>query len=189
MIARSFRAYVYVAVGLMVMAVSASAGAYERQHHVGLGAGISPLAVSNDATSLGLSGSLGYRYGLNDEFDFMAEGSFSLRFSPAVPEDGTAPPVRPTAIGSAGLGAIYIFDILRWVPYAGVLLGASYLNGGGMLGPLIAPDAQIAAGMNYQVTRNWAVGVGVRQHFLLLNLGDYPSYTTVNAVGEYTWGW
>jgi len=97
---------------------TSEAHAYERQWHVGVGLDYALFLPSTDkllsGPRPGLGPSLHLTYGLNDTFNLLAEidGSYS-------PHAQT-----PVTIGGASLGATYIFDVLRWVPYAGLAIGA-----------------------------------------------------------------
>ena len=50
------------------------------------------------------------------------------------------------------------------------------------------PGGEIAVGGDYLLTRRWAVGLSIREHFLFTDLGTYPSYLTVAARVELNWG-
>jgi outer membrane protein W len=52
----------------------------------------------------------------------------------------------------------------------------------------LLPGAAIALGLDYRISRDWAVGVSARQH-AFLDLSTYPSYTQAFARVQYTWGW
>jgi outer membrane protein W len=62
------------------------------------------------------------------------------------------------------------------------------MNGGSLLSPLVLPGAELAVGGDYLLTRRWAVGLSIREHFLFTDLGTYPSYLTVTARVELNWG-
>lgn len=180
-----------VAVGLL--ACSAPAEAFERQHHVGLGAGLSLLSA-NDAPNVNVSEGLElhYAYGITDAFNVMVEGSasfFSWKGDISTDPKKPTPHTLPGTIAGAGVGVGYVFDVLQWVPYAGALIGGDYVGGGNLDKALFVPDAQIALGVDYQITRSWAVGVAYRQHMLLTKLDTYPSYAFFAIRGEYVWGW
>ena len=52
----------------------------------------------------------------------------------------------------------------------------------------LAFGVELGAGLDYQLSRSWAVGVGIRQHMLLTKMSTYPSYTTGLLRLEYMWG-
>ena len=44
-------------------------------------------------------------------------------------------------------------------------------------------------GLDYQLSRHWAIGAAGQQHFLLTDISTYPSYTTFMLRFEYMWGY
>jgi len=184
------RAVLAWAVPALLLGAEGSAAAFERQHHLGVDGGLSMLDVA-DKSSLDVGAGIGvhYAYGLSDAFNLVVEGTSSLVALKEHLDDPTTPHTRPTTVSSLGVGVVYVFDVLRWVPYAGVL-GSSYLLGGGTLDKAtLILGAQLAVGLDYQITRSVAVGVAGRQHLLLTDLSTYPTYTTIFARVEYVWGW
>ncbi len=170
---------------------SPAADAVEREHQVGIDAQFVSLKVANTATS-NLGGGFGahYSYGLTDQFNLMAEGGFALHVvEPEVEKDKGAAPQQPKTIGHMGVGVGYVFDVLSWVPYIG-LLGTGYWLGGGTrtdAGP--AGGLAAALGIDYRASRKLAIGLAARQHFILSDFGTYPSWTSVGLRLSYTWGW
>jgi len=105
---------------------------------------------------------------------------------------GTAPKSpapEPGFVATGGVGLVYVFDVMRWVPYAGGIIGAGYFGGGWLTSPLLTPDAQLAVGLDYQISRSWTVGGAYRQHFFLTQMNTYPEFTSVGLRFEYVWGW
>ncbi len=101
-----------------------------------------------------------------------------------------SPRNRPSTVDQASVGAAYVIDILRWVPYVGVQGGAYRLAGGEALAnTLILPGFAIAAGLDYQLNRQLAIGIAGRQHFMVSKMDTYPSYTTALLRFEYMWGY
>jgi hypothetical protein len=177
---------VAAAVVVSVAAASSPAGAVEHEHHVGIDGGVATL-VMKDKTDLG--GGLGahWAYGFNDAFNLMAEGGWSLVARGETLQG--APRTRPANVTNVNAGVGYVFDVLRWVPYAGALLGGYALTGGTIDGTKILPGIAIAAGLDYRFGRSWAAGLAFRQHMLVADMSTYPSFTHVFARFEYTWGW
>ncbi len=177
----------------MVAALCASpreARAIERQHHFGLDPTLALLKVddkSGMSTALGMGAH--YTYGLNDQFNFMAELNASFMLEGEKLESPTTPHTRPTQIGHALAGVGYVLDILRWVPYFGVLVGGYRLAGGTLDNQLFVAGAAVQVGLDYQLSRQWAVGAAGQQHFLVTKMSDYPSYTTIMLRFEYMWGY
>ena len=171
-------------------AFASPASALEREHHVGLDAGLSMLKI-DDKSSLSACCGIGghYVYGLTDAFNFMAEGTFSaVAFKEQLADEKT-PHTRPTTVSHVAAGIAYVLDVLTYVPYAGLLVGGYALGGGTLDSTLYLPGAEIALGLDYKLTRKWTVGLAVRQTIFLAKTSTYPSYTNVFARFEYVWGW
>jgi hypothetical protein len=81
----------------------------------------------------------------------------------------------------------YVFDIVRIVPYGGLLAGAAMLQGGTLDKALFLPDLQLALGADYYITRNFALGVAYRQHMFITKMSTYPSFSNFWLRAEYTW--
>jgi hypothetical protein len=168
------------------IAAASPAGAVEREHHLGLDAGPSVLVMS-DKTDVGGGAGAHYAYGLSDAFNLMVEGSWSLVALGERPSKGV-PTTRPDTVGDAGVGVGYVLDVVRWVPYAGALVGGNMLTGG-TVGTRFLPGATLALGLDYRCTRDLAVGFAFRQHMFVTDMTTYPSFTQMFARVEYTWGW
>jgi hypothetical protein len=159
---------------------AAPAAAYEHQWRAGVDFGYAALF---DPTSHGYGGGLHLRYGLTDTFDLMAQA------------DVSAHPYRQWLIAGGGVGAAYVVDVLRWVPYVGVIAGgAGVFSTDPACGLSIAEpcrsfriNLEIPFGLEYQVSRRFSVGVAGR--FQLLLLGESP-WTLLGAFAraEYVWG-
>ncbi len=163
------------------------ASAIERQHHLGVGAGLSMLKI-DDKPTLDVGGGLGvhYAYGVTDQFNFMLEGTSSI-VARNIRE--TTPTTRPSTVESFAFGGGYVLDVLRWVPYVGILASGYAMTGGSLTQPKYLAGVQIAAGLDYQITRSVAVGLAIRQHMLFSDISTYPTYTQAFLRTEYMWGW
>ncbi len=167
-----------------------AAEAIERQHHIGLDPSLSMLKVDDKSTmSVGAGLGLHYTYGINDQFNFMAEMNVSRVAANQEQDEPSAPRTRPADVAHATAGVGYVIDVLRFVPYVGLSLGAYRLSGGTLDHALVLPGAELAVGLDYQLDRHWAVGVAVRQHLLVTRASTYPSYTTALLRFEYMWGY
>ena len=169
------------------LALPRGAEAYERQQHFGLSLGGTLMSTPGGGTPFGGNLGLHYTYGLSDALNLVVEGDISGFVVGTEPAKN--PPAQPAFVSTGGVGLMYVFDVLRWVPYAGGIAGAGIFNGGYLGAPLIAPDLQIAVGVDYQITRSWTVGVAYRQHLFLTQMTAYPEFTTLGARFEYVWGW
>jgi hypothetical protein len=173
-----------VAVLATIGLVPKLASAYERQWHAGAALG---YALQGDASGLanGFGGGLHLAYGLNDTFNAMLD------------VDATYHPGNKLVLGSATAGVGYVFDVLRWVPYIGLMAGAyDVFNTSGACGGPSQPHcvathlgAAIPAGLDYQLSRSVAVGGQVKYNLLFLGSDAPAHYLTVFARAEYTWGW
>jgi hypothetical protein len=88
-----------------------------------------------------------------------------------------------TTVLSGTTGLAYTIDVLEWVPYVALLGGAYHLPG------TTAPGGAFAVGLDYQMSRAFAVGVQGRWHEIFAPdpLGT-TSYLTAFARAEYVWG-
>ena len=154
-----------------------AAMAFEREWHLGAGAGVS------DGHGLSLSPALSAyaAYGLSDVFDVRAE--VTARGYHVGSEQ------NPHAI-SAMAGVTYKLDVLRWVPWAGVYAG--YL---GFLEPprgdLVFKQHDVALGLglglDYGISRSLGVGVTCRFDNALASQNASAFDALFRA--EYRWGW
>lgn len=137
--------------------------------------------------SVGAGGALHYAYGLTDQWNLAVEASSAV-VAASKPQD-SEPKNRPAGVDHLSVGASYVIDILRWVPYVGVQGGLYRLSGGNLNESLFLPGVSVNAGLDYQFSRSVALGVGARQHLMLGKLETYPSYTMVLLRLEYMWGY
>jgi len=188
------RARTTLAVAIALLAFSANALAFEHQSHIGVDGGVAFISIDQKPTlSVGGGGGIHYAYGLSDAFNLLVEGAFC---PVALQEDKvtngmTNPTNRATMIENVGVGVAYTLDVVRWVPYVGIMASGFTLHGGTIDGVRVTAGATIAAGIDYQLTpgpKHFALGIAVRQHFMLSDLNDYPSYTQIFFRAEYVWG-
>ena len=186
---RLSKVFLSLAAPALVLLFAPRAGAVERESHLGFGGGVSVLSIS-DKSSADVGGglSLYYTYGLTDQWNLLVQGGVSL-VSLGETADASTPKTRPTMVSNVSAGIGYVFDILSWVPYVGVLAGGYVLNGGTIDGALFLPGASVAVGLDYRLSRKLAVGIAGRQHFFFTEMNTYPSFTDVFAKVEYSWGW
>jgi len=115
-IVRFARQLVAAAFAIAALFAATNAAAFERQHHLGGGGGLSLLKI-DDKSTLDIGAGLGihYAYGITDQFNLMAEGTTSIvalneAHGPGVPN------TRPGAVDSLAVGISYVFDVIQWVP-------------------------------------------------------------------------
>jgi len=162
------------------------AGAVERENHVGAELGCAILVVQDKSTpEVGAGIGAHYTRGLSDEFNLMVEGAWSLV---ALDETRNAktPATHPAWVANADVGVGYVLDVLRWVPYVGLLVGGYGLAGGTVGRAKLLPGVEVALGLDYRFGRALTTGVALRQHLLS---DTYPSFTQAFARVEYSWGW
>jgi hypothetical protein len=170
--------------------LSAEAHAVEREHRVGIDGGLSLLSIQDKGTmDVGVGAGAHYVYGLTDQFNLMVEGAWSVVAANQQQDNKDSPHTRPASISFAGAGVGYVLDILRWIPYGGVLLDSYYLYGGTLDTAKIFPGVELALGLDYRFNRSFTAGVSFRQHLLVTVMDKYPSFTNLFARVEYAWGW
>ncbi len=166
-----------VVAALALCGVPRAAQGFERQWHLGGGAGLSTL---NDA-SLGPALNLYGAYGLSDVFDARLE--LTARGYSFLEE------LNPHGL-SAMAGVAYKLDVIRWVPWAGLYVGYQ-----GFLGvprpdtPFRQHDLAVALGLglDYAVSRPLGLGVTLRYDQTLREVEGRTFDALVRA--EYRWGW
>lgn len=161
--------------------------AAERQHHVALGPHVSAMNVRDHGVNLGVGAELSYTYGLTDQFNLLGQASHTV-FGLGARDPAEAPQIRPGFHSRGAVGAAYVLDVLRWVPYGGVLVSGNALGGGTLGSAVFVPGAEVILGLDYQVSRSFVLGGGYRQSFLLTKLPDYPVHATLFAKLEWQWG-
>ncbi len=161
----------FTAFATSALALARPAHAVEREHRIGVGVGPS-LLVASGQTNLGVGVDAHYVYGISDAFNLMVEGSWA---NVTFRGESDAPRTRPNWLATGDVGASYVFDVLRWVPYVGVLVGGTTLSGGPLGRTKILPDLEIAAGLDYRIDRSWSVGVEAREHMQFTEMSTYPS--------------
>lgn len=174
------------AVAAALATLASPARAVERENQLGADLGCAILVVKDKSTpEVGAGIGAHYSYGITDSFNLMVEGAWSLV---ALDETRNAktPATHPAWMANANVGVGYVLDVLRWVPYFGLLVGGYGLAGGSMSGAKVLPGAEIALGLDYRFGRSLTTGVALRQHVLS---DTYPSFTQAFARVEYSWGW
>jgi len=173
--------------GLLLSALAAAAlltpraWAFEKQWHVGGGAGVNAFADGGSAAgpALGVYGA----YGLSDLFDLGIEvlGSRHVR-------DHTG-----FELVGISTGIWYKLDVLSWIPYAGLELG--YYRFLGDTRPRALPENEagfsVDLGLDYLLSQSVGLGLRFRYHGFLhdfpASLGDAPLFTGLIRA-EYRWG-
>lgn len=137
--------------------ISAPACAFEGQWH--LGAGIGMISFNGNSNysmpALALHGA----YGISDTFDARLELGESVPLSSG--DSGRS-------LGYAEGILAYKLDIIEWIPWAGLGLGA-FAATGGLQGEVarrdpVQPAASLWLGLDYAFSREWGVGAFVAMH-------------------------
>lgn len=162
-----------IAITLTLTLAPRAASAFERQQHLGGGAGglvLVPVGQSGRAVGGGAL-DLHYGYGWTDSLNLVAEGSLGLT--------GT----NLLAGGALAGGVTYAFDVVQWVPYIGVLAGVGGYGRADL-------DVVGALGIDYQASRSFAVGLALREHaFALTSPKSAYLGTFAFLRAEAMWGW
>jgi hypothetical protein len=161
-----------------------TASAFERQWHAGLGVGYSYFS-SGEESLHGVTGSLHLTYGMTDALNAMV-----------VLDTGYHPAGDALIFGGAA-GVGYVVDILQVVPYVGLMVGPyDVWRVGGACDVPEAPachsarlSASIPFGLDYTVSRSFAVGIGGRYHLMFFGPNPMDQMITAFARAELTWGY
>lgn len=105
-------------------------------------------------------------YGLSDSWSLRATGRYV---------GSKAPPPEPgvVQVGSLSLGALYTFDVLKVVPWAGLALGASLIHGAGE-DHRVNAELQAFVGADYLVRRDFSVGLALTYALQLPDATRFP---------------
>jgi len=167
--------FVSVTLFAAIVGTAAPAAAFEREWHLGGKLGGALLKGAPLGPAVNVHGA----YGLSDMFDAVIELTASRH--------GWS---NGTDVMSATAGLAYKIDVLEWVPYAGLLAGYYHYAGtpgpNGEHGPEFG--AAISLGVDYLVSREFAIGVDLRAHTSFVDGFSFP-YSTGVLGAEYRWGW
>jgi Outer membrane protein beta-barrel domain len=167
------------------LAVATDARAVDHEHELGVDVGTSILTIADKETpDVGAGFGLHYGYGITDMFNLTVEVHYSVLALGVYPTD---PPTHPSTMWNGNVGLQYVVDVMRWIPYLGASAGGYWMQGG-TVGSFFLPGAEISVGLDYLVTRRWAVGFEGSEHFLFTDMSLYTSYTTAVARTMFLWG-
>lgn len=159
------------------------AQAFEREWHVGGGAGITAYP---HYYSVGPALGLNAAYGISDVFDLKLEllGSYhGYSASPRSPTTHAEP-------YSAVAGLSYKLDVLQWIPYGALLVGYQHVSGTLPEGEPFRRDdvlGSIVLGLDYEMTRELGLGASLRADTLLSSPSRGEAFTPMLRA-EYHWG-
>jgi hypothetical protein len=175
---RIVRALVSAGVAAVALAAAPRAArAYEHQYHLGGSFGYSGIVGSDGGSGLG--GRIHFDYGITDAVNLMTR------------IEGISYPGKGAFIPSAAIGGGYVVDVLQWVPYIGAMAGVAdiWVPKCDARTPCHQPklDLEIPAGIDYLVTRSFAMGAVGRYQLLVLNGNAVNSFAGF-LKAEYIWG-
>ena len=160
--------------------ITAPADAYERQWRLSGDVGYA-LAGFSEYNASGFGASVHVTYGLSD--------AFNLRFGTDLAAFDLPEPDTAAYLVGGSVGAEYVIDVLSWVPYVGVTVGAV---------DVIVQDeghhptlqVEVPLGIGYQLSRSVMLGFEARYRLLPLGGERIPSHNML-AFGTvaYTWGY
>lgn len=84
---------------------------------------------------------------------------------------------------AAAAGLVYRFDVLKYVPYGLIELGAAYVRGGPVPAPVLDPVVEIGGGVDFLRSRTRSWGLEGRMS------GFAGDTTLVSVSARYTWRW
>ena len=170
------------ALALLAFFVPREAAAFERQWHLGANAGYAALIRPTGAALHGFGGGVHLTYGLSDTVNLLALADVTMH--PSTTHEGQ--PVPEILLGGGSLGFSYVFDVLQWVPYVGVTAGAYYESSPDGGGARLA--VQIPFGLDYQISRSFAVGATGEYKLLFLDVAGVSQRFAAYLRAEYIWG-
>jgi len=183
------------AVGLAAVALlgtslwSADVQAYERQWRLGIDFGYSVAGFPEGAVG-GYGGGLHLAYGITDAFNLRLHGDVTVFDLPD--------PATSALLYQGALGLEYVIDVMRWVPYLGVLAGPVYVarqDTETAEGEVTErPDhwllgIEVPLGLGYQLSPNFLVGFEGRLRLLPFGPDDRPTQQLLGLGRlEVVWG-
>jgi hypothetical protein len=174
-----------LAAAAVVLLAPASASAFERQWHAGLDFGYAVGGFPEAAVS-GFGGGTHLTYGVSDAFNLRLQLDLSAFDLPD--------PRTSALIWNAQGGAEYVFDVLEWVWYAGLLVGGADVATQGTEEvegtdvPVMTIDPLI--GLGYQFNRYFSLGAEIRYRLTLFGDDTTPTNNLlVHTRVEVMWGY
>jgi hypothetical protein len=166
-----------VGLSLALCFLPRSADAFEREWHLGAGAGI----TNGNGLSLSPAVAAYAAYGLSDVFD--------ARLEIAARGYHVGSRQNPNALSTMA-GVAYKLDVLRWVPWVGVYAGyLVFFDAPRADLPFERGDVALGlgAGLDYGVSRDFGLGFSLRSDQAL----SRSSASNFDALlrAEYRWGW
>lgn len=105
-------------------------------------------------------------YGLTDSWSLRASGRYLLASDPVVEP-------QPLQLAGLSVGALFIIDVLKVVPYAGVTVGASWIHGAEKEHRFNA-DLGALVGADWLISRQFSVGIELRYALQVPDISRFP---------------
>ena len=155
-----------------------AARAEQRELQLGLQPVYGVTYIDQRAPSGG-GANLQFSYGITDAVAVQLQGGLTAHPVDANPDKMLAAGLLMTWQGSVGF--MYALDIVRIVPYFEASIGILGVTTRTVMSTKTALNAgaELGLGADYMLNRRWAVGVAVRYHAFLTDLGNIPLYLTV----------
>lgn len=173
------------AAAIALVAASGTARASEGVKHVGVQAGFAGVSGSEGSFS-GFGGAITGRYDFTD--------AWSIALNATATNNQVVAKGGRSWVFSQAAGLVYSLDVIQFVPYIGGNVGVYELTGGGLPKTDLRLGAQLVVGLDWMLTRDWTLGLEIREHVLPKDLLDSPSnptpfYTTMFVKASFAWGW
>jgi hypothetical protein len=166
---------------LLCLPVLGTARAEQRELALGLQPAYG-LTYIDERSPSGGGGILHASYGLTDAVSLQIMGGATAHPLAAVMDDMTMKtlPAGTLLTWQVSAGVAYALDIVRIVPFFEASLGVlgTYTRTSAGVQSKLNAGAAIGLGADYLISRRWAVGVAIRYHAFLTDLGRIPIYLT-----------
>jgi hypothetical protein len=157
--------------GLIAATLPLPASAYEDQLSLGIGAGYA-YSSRTDSSNHGIYANLETSVGFSPEW--------SLRGLVGFAEHPASPQLSRLTVG---IEALYLIDVLEFVPYAGIGLDA--LASFGVERDQLGLGAHPVVGIDWLFDRSFLLGVSARPIFVLSAFEAEPLYLTVSLTASW----
>ena len=162
----------------MVGSLLTTAHAEQRELQLGLQPVYGVTYIDQRSPSGG-GGNMQLSYGITDAIAIQLHGGLTAHPLAADTDKMLDAGLLTTWHASAGI--VYALDIVRIVPFFEASIGVLGATTRTAMGQKTALNvgAELGLGADYMLNRRWAVGVAVRYHAFLTDLGNIPLYLTV----------
>lgn len=177
------------ALSLVLVALVAAPAAAEGESALSLGLGWATFSVPGEAVNdmappqispdVGGAASVTYEHSISTDFSLRVEGAFGAFYG-----GGTEEQSKTSYAGLADAGAVFRFDVLKYVPYLFGGLGAVATTGGPIDGGVDFVVA-IGGGLDVLLSRSRSYGFEAR----LASFGGDTTVFTLGVRGTVRWGY